>query len=156
MSCPTSTSPAVVFNYAAWAALYPELSASVNSAQATGYFQQAQLYCDNSACSIIDNSSPVYERTTLLNLVTAHIAQLFAPLNGQPSPTLVGRISSAGEGSVNVSVDMQYPPGSAQWFMQTKYGAMFWQGSSKYRTMRYVPGPRPAGNPYGRNIVRLY
>ena len=153
MSCPTSTSPPVVFNYAAWAALYPELSASVNSAQATGYFNQAQLYCDNSACSVIDNSAPVYERTTLLNLVTAHIAQLFAALNGNASPTLVGRITSAAEGSVNVSVDMQYPPGSAQWFMQTKYGAMFWQGTVKYRSMRYAPGPQGRINPYGKQPV---
>ena len=154
MDCPPSSLP-VVFNYAGWAASYPELAASVPSGQATGYFQQAQLYCDNSVTSIIDNSAPIYERTTLLNLVVAHIAQLFAPLNGQASSPLVGRINSAGEGSVNVSTEMQYPPGSAQWFNQTKYGAAFWGATTKYRAMRYAPGPRTR-NPFGRTIVRLY
>jgi hypothetical protein len=146
----------VVFNYASWAALYPELSASVNSAQAAGYFQQAQLWCDNTEMSVVDNCAPVYERTTLLNLLVSHIAALFAPINGAPSSPLVGRISTAGEGSVSVSTEMQYPQGTVQWFNQTKYGAAFWAGSTKYRSMRYVPGSCGARNPYGRNVVRLY
>lgn len=145
----------VVFNYADWAACYPELSATVNAVQAQAYFQRAQLYCDNSPQSVIDNSSPVFERVTLLNMVVAHVAALNAPLNGTPSSSLVGRINNATEGSVTVATDMQYPPGSAQWFEQTKYGAAYWAATTKYRCMRYVPGRHGQINPYGPGFVRL-
>jgi len=86
----------VVFNYTSWAARYPELSGSVGSPQAQEYFNEAQLYCDNSPNSIIPNCAPVYQRATYLNMVTAHIAALNASLNGSPSSPLVGRITSAG------------------------------------------------------------
>lgn len=141
---------AVVFNYALWAARYPELAAWVNSTLASIYFMEAQLYCDNSLTSIIPNLPPVYERATLLNQMTAHVAALNAPLNNAPSSPLVGRISNATEGSVSVQTQMDYPPGSPQWYMQTKYGAAFWTGTAKYRTMRYVPGLAGRINPWTR------
>lgn len=146
----------VVFNYPTWALRYPELSASVVEPQAQLYFNEAQLYCDNSVCSVVPNLSPIYERATLLNMVTAHIAALNASLNGEPSSPLVGRINNATQGSVTAATEMQYPPGSAQWFMQSKYGAAFWQASTKYRSMRYAPGPPGAYNPFNRSFVRLF
>lgn len=136
----------VVFDYSAWAARYPELSASVAEPLAQQYFNEAQLYCDNTPCSIVRD---LCMRATLLNMVTAHIAALNAPLNGQASSTLVGRISNATEGSVSVGTQMDMPPGSAQWFNQTKYGAAFWQATAQFRAMRYVPGPVPPVNPWG-------
>ena len=83
----------------------------------------------------------------LLNMLTAHIAALNAPLGGQPSSPLVGRVSNATEGTVTVATDNQYPPGSVQWYQQTKYGAAFWAASAQYRTAIYAPGPRRSFEP---------
>jgi len=130
----------VAFDYTGWSVRYPELAVSVNSTLAQAYFNEAQLYCDNTNTSPITDSSVGGIRSMLLNMVTAHIAALNAQLNGQPSSPLVGRINSATEGSVSVTTEMQYPPGSSQWFMQTKYGAAFWQATTQYRSMRYAPG----------------
>jgi hypothetical protein len=134
----------VVFDYTGWSARYPEFS-TVMQATAQEYFNEAQLYCDNTPTSIVCD---LCERSILLNQMTAHIAALNAPLNGQPSSPLVGRINSATEGSVSVSAQMDMPAGSAQWFNQTKYGAAFWQATAKYRSMRYVRGPVPVANPF--------
>jgi hypothetical protein len=139
----------VVFNYTNWALRYPELAGSVSDPLAEIYFGEAQLYCDNSPTSIISNCAPAYQRTYFLNMITAHIASLNASINGQPPNPLVGRISNATEGSVNVTTQFDMSPGSAQWFAQTKYGAAFWQASAAYRTMHYIPGPPGPRVPYG-------
>ena len=139
----------VTFDYAGWSMQYPELS-QVLSGQAQGYFNQAQLYCDNTDCSIVQN---IPQRTQFLWMLTAHICFLNAALNGAPASPLVGRISSAGEGSVNVSTEMQYPPGSPQWYQQTKYGAAYWAASAAYRMMTYVPGPRQSTMPFGVTTI---
>lgn len=144
----------VAFSYADWSAMYPELAASVSQPQAQGYFYQAQLYCDNTPTSLITDTSRNGEREMLLNMMTAHIAALNAPLNGQSSSPLVGRISGATEGSVSVQTQMDMPAGSAQWFNQSKYGAAFWAATAKYRTMRYVPGRVPPANPWDRPFRR--
>jgi Protein of unknown function (DUF4054) len=135
----------VTFNYSGWALRYPELSGSVGAAQAQMFFDEATLYCDNTPCSIIKN---VAQRTTLLNMLTAHIAALNASFLGLPPSPLVGRISNAAEGSVNVAVQNDYPPGSVQWYQQSKYGAAFWAATASFRTMVYVPG-RLRGRPWG-------
>ena len=144
----------VVFSYSQWAARYPELAASVGQPQAQQYFNESQLYCDNSATSVIANDPPIYERAMFLNMLTAHICALNAVLNNVPSSPLVGRISNGTEGSVSVATQNDYPPGTPQWYQQTKYGSAFWAGTAKYRTMRYVPGcvsaPNPWNVPYGR------
>jgi len=137
----------VVFNYGTWAIRYPELYESVVQPLAQQYFNEAQLYCDNTPASIIRD---LVQRATLLNMVTAHIAALNAPLNGQPSSPLVGRISNASEGSVSVQTQNDYPAGTVQWWQQTKYGAAFWAATAAYRTMRYVPGPVRNMDPYRR------
>ena len=134
-----------VFNYATWAARYPELAVSVNSALAGAYFSESCLYLNNTDASIV---SDVNVRLTLLNMLTAHIAKMNAAINGQPASDLVGRISNATEGSVSVAAEMQMMPGSAQWFNQTKYGAAYWQATAAYRTMRYRPGCRYVSDPY--------
>ena len=136
----------VVFSYLTWAATYPYLATSVNSTQASMYFLQAELYCDNSTTSIVDNSRG--QRAILLNMLVAHIALLNASLNGQPPNPLVGRISQATEGSVSVSSEMNYAPGTSQWFMQTQPGASYWTATAQYRKMTYVPGRRNIGNPF--------
>ncbi|NPT59098.1 DUF4054 domain-containing protein [Paraburkholderia elongata] len=147
MSTPASN--IVVFSYADWSAAYPELAAYVTQPQAQGYFNRAQLMCDNTATSIVIDASQGGQRETLLNMLVAHIAALNAPLNGQASSPLVGRISNATQGSVSVQTQMDFPPGSAQWFNQTKYGAEYWQATAQYRSMQYAPGATSQFNPWG-------
>ena len=145
----------VTFSYEDWSAAYPELSNYVFQPQAQQYFNQAQLYCDNTPRSPITDSSVGGQRETLLNMLTAHIAALNAPLIGQPSSPLVGRISNATQGSVSVATQYDQPAGSAQWFSQTKYGAAYWAATAQFRSMTYVPGYAPFnnrrgfGNPWG-------
>ena len=133
----------VVFNYANWIARYPEFTTLFNGVNpatvAPLCFDEAQAYCNNT------NNSPVRdicERTLFLNQLTAHIVALNFGVNGQAPNQLVGRISSAGEGSVHVNADMGKVSDFAAWFLQTKYGAAFWQASVQYRQMRYMPPPQ--------------
>lgn len=134
-----------VFNYGVWAAQYPELAPSINEALATVYFREAGLYLDNT------DTSPVCDvnvRGMYLDMLVAHIGKLRATINGVAPSPLVGRISSATEGSVSVSAEMN-TPGSAAWFMQTPYGAAYWAATALYRTMHYVPGaPSPSLYPF--------
>jgi Protein of unknown function (DUF4054) len=141
----------VAFDWLLWSARYPELAAFVPQATAQSYFNEAQLYCDNTPCSPIRDDTPGGQRATLLNMLTAHIAALNAPLNGQPSSPLVGRINGATEGSVSVQTQYIDPKTDLQaWANSTKYGAAWWAATVQFRSFRYVPGPvrqfdRPLG-----------
>ena len=136
---------AVTFNYANWVAAFPTF-ANVSQAAAQGFFDIATLYYANCGWT---GSLP--QAPALLNLLVCHIAFLLSPrdANGnpsstgtQPAPTIVGRISSAGEGSVNVGVELN-PSGSPSeaFFSQTQWGLMFWQATAQFRTARYVARP---------------
>jgi hypothetical protein len=165
--CAQTVGP-VVWSYQFFQQRYPDLARWVSPEMGQMYFDLATLYLDNS-----DGGSPAYinscgccvgsravgspvrnipQRQILLGLLTAHIASLNAPLNGQPSPSLVGRVGSATEGSVSVS--MEYPQvAGADWFGLTKYGIMFFGMTAAYRTARYIPGPqyqRPMRYGWGR------
>jgi hypothetical protein len=133
----------VTFNYPAWAARYPEFT-GVDPTLVQAYFNEATIYCRN------DGGGPVSTdaiQTTLLNMLTAHICQLNAAINGQDSSQIVGRINSASQGSVSVGTEMNLP-GSAAWFAQTKYGVAYWQATAPYRTMRYMPGQQRQFDPW--------
>lgn len=149
------------FDYAKWILRYPQF-ACVGPELAQEYWDEATLYWRN------DGTGPVCDATKqrmFLNMLTAHIATLNAPktIDGiqQPASPLVGRISSASEGSVSVSSEMNFPPGSAQWFNQTTAGAAFYQATAGFRLGAYyaarptviVDGIYPAGPlwPYGSN-----
>lgn len=134
----------VTFNFAGWLGRYPEFGA-VSEPMAQAYFDEACVYCKNSIANPALSILP-----TLLNMLTAHIAWLNAPRDdkGNPSSTgsvpasqIVGRISSAGEGSVNVQTENNYPPGTPQWYQQTKYGAAYWAATAQFRTARYAANP---------------
>ncbi len=137
---------AVTFNYCSWVARYPEFT-GVDEDVAGLYFAEAGLYCAN------EPSNPAFAfgvLPALLNMLTAHIAWLNSPRGranepksdgGQIASALVGRISTATEGSVTVQTDNQYEPGTPQWFQSTKYGAAFWAATTQFRTMRYQAHP---------------
>lgn len=124
-----------VFDYSVWSARYPELSATVAQPLASSYFDEAGLYLNNTETSPV---ADVARRLVLLNMLTAHIAALNMP----GSSALVGRVSNASEGSVSVQAEYA-PPGTSAWFVQTKYGAAYWQATAYLRTMRYIAGIGP-------------
>jgi hypothetical protein len=147
----------VQFDYTWFQTRYPDLARWCSPDMAQGYFDLATLYLDNTDVGTPPSQvlgygfvgcryggSPVTnipQRQILLGLLTAHVAALNAPLNGQPSSTLVGRISSATEGSVSVTVDYPQVAG-AEWYSLTKYGLQFWSATARYRRGGlYFPGP---------------
>lgn len=131
------TTGVVIFDPAAFKARYPEFS-SVDGGLLQAYFDEAAaLYLDNTDASRVQQ---VEQRSVLLNLLVAHIAQLNVGSSVQPASPLVGRVNTATEGSVSVGADMGAVPGTAAWFMQTRYGASYWSGTAQFRTMRYIPG----------------
>lgn len=142
----------VVFDYAAWAARYPEFG-QIGSMAAQSYFDEATLYCDNTDTSPV---ADLAQRALVLGMATAHIAALYGGVNGEAPSPLVGRISSASEGSVSVSVDAGSGGSATQaYWTQTRYGLAWWAATAQYRRGRYVPGPgRPRRYGYGYGFDR--
>lgn len=101
-------------------------------------FAEAELIQNNTG---LGPPCDTTEQSGLMNLLTAHIAVLNSPGPNGASSGLVGRIANATQGSVTVGTQFDMPPGSAQWFAQTKYGAAYWQATSVYRRMRHWPSP---------------
>ena len=128
----------VTFDATAFKVRYPLFSA-VSDSLLSACFDESGLYLSNTDTSPVQN----YEkRQSLLWMLTAHIAFLGGALavGGQPQP--VGRVASAGEGSVNASFDyVTATPGSGAWFNQTQWGAAFWQATSNLRSFRYASRP---------------
>lgn len=128
--------PAVVFDPTAFKARYPEFAA-VPDATLTACFMEAGLYLSNADNSPVQNLT---RRATLFNMLTAHVAYLGGLLSADGMPRPVGRVSQASEGSVSAAFEGP-PPGSAQWFQQSQYGASFWQATSSLRGFRYLAQP---------------
>jgi hypothetical protein len=151
-----ATTPAV-FSYADFIAQFPEFDA-VDEATISGWYTVAgATICRNDGLGPVSNAAT---QAVLMMFATAHLIQLFASqVNGQPntespsavpSPNIVGRVSSATEGSVTVQTEMAVPPSAAAAFWyQTKYGLLWWTMTAPYRTMRYIPGPQRYFGPYG-------
>jgi hypothetical protein len=140
----------IVFDYGAWVGRYQEFS-GVPPELAQQYFNEAGLYFANCGWTAALPEAPM-----LLNMLTAHIAKLNAPLGGKPSEQAVGRISSAGQGSVNVQLDMgdaNAGSPSQAWYMQTKYGSAYWYATARFSTARYRSRPTIVAQPIyaGRN-----
>lgn len=142
----------VSFDYQAFVRSYPEMSA-LGDARAAEYFLIATTLHGN------DGGGPISDaalQTSLLNMLTAHIAFLFSPRDsagnpaaqGTAAPNMVGRITSASQGSVSATAEaMQgFNTAQAQWLAQTRYGAMYWSATAQFRTMRYRA---PRCVPYG-------
>jgi hypothetical protein len=146
----------VVFDYATWVQRYPNF-ASVSPELAALYFAEAAQLLDNTAASPVTDLT---QRTVLLNLLTAHIAQLGANAASGGAGGLVGIMTSASEGSVSVGTQLPISPGSSQvWYAQTPYGLQYWAMTASFRQARYytrawqpfreVPWPYSAA-PWGR------
>jgi hypothetical protein len=120
----------VAFNSAQFKARYPEFIAVADLAL-SACFDEAGIYLYNTDASPVQD---VTRRALLLNMLTAHVASLGGLVDGEVRA--VGRVASAGEGSVSVSLDYA-PAGTNAWFNQTQYGAAFIQATSAFRGFRY-------------------
>lgn len=120
-------------------------TAFLSFSRANILFAQATIYHRN------DGTGPVCDpvvQLALLDMVVAHLAYMQYGLPGQPPSPIVGRISSASQGSVSVSTEFPGQPASAAWWDQTRYGANYWAATLPYRTMRYVPPVSRIFNPF--------
>jgi len=135
----------IAFDYTGWIARYPEFSTTVLAPTATMLFNEATIYHRNDGTGPV---SSVQAQTVFLWQVVAHLAKLYFGTNTEPVSSIVGRISNASEGSVSVSTENSYPPGTPQWWQQTKYGSAYWAAAAPYRTMRYLRGPRRPVSPW--------
>lgn len=111
----------VVFNASDFKTLYPQFN-NVDDTVLENYFNAATLLLDNTPNSKVKD---IQERTMLLYMLTCHIATL-----KKRGDTIVGTITAATEGKVNVSVT---PLLNANWYTQTLCGSMYWQATAKYR-----------------------
>lgn len=145
-SCPPNLPPVhgvVVFNAAEWKVDYPEF-AGISDAKATAAFNSATLILANTCRSLVGNA---VKRQLLLYLLTAHVCFLrFGSNDGAgmitPPSGVVGRLASATEGTVSAGIEYATTvPQSMAYFIQTQWGAMFWQATANLRTMRYVAPP---------------
>lgn len=154
--------PPVTFDNPTFLGLFPEfqpLGATLNGA----YFLRA-------TGSIIANATtnPAFNDGNLpylIYLATAHVAWLNCPKdanglptgssNAQPASQIVGRISSASQGSVSVQTEWPANDPSAQekYLMQTKYGVELWSALAPYRTAHYAARPTRVAGTRFRNIV---
>lgn len=144
----------VVFDIEAFRVRYRQFS-SVSNDLLQAYFDEATTYLNNSNCSRVGD---VALRSRLLNMLTAHIATLNAGVNGNSPSGVVGRVSSASEGSVSVSMDMGPTTDESAWFKQTVPGSAYWQATAQFRTAVYIPGASPSHYPqhYYQRRFRRY
>ena len=127
----------VVFNLDNFRALYPQFS-NVSDTLLPLIFTEAELLFDNTEYSCIQN---VDRRELILYMVMAHILYLqYGDADGNGGSTLVGRVSSATEGSVSVSSSLDGLGNTSAYWSQSPYGLLFWQATKVCRMPKYYPG----------------
>lgn len=121
----------VVFDLPKFRSLYPTLKATDD--QLNWYFVEATMLLNNTEKSCVKS---LVEREVLLFLLVAHFAALQQRVEGNNE--VVGRVSSASQGSVSVSLDNGQTTLSDKWYQQTPYGSKYWALTAKYRSFLYI------------------
>lgn len=140
----------VAFNYTTWVQLFPQF-AYVPQPVVTEFFNLATSFHRNDGGGPVSSSQM---QTSCLNLVLAHLLQLFGPKadgTGQPNrdANVVGRITNASEGSVSVATELAAGQNqNASFWTQTQYGEAYWALTAPFRTMRYILAPPKPVNPW--------
>jgi len=127
----------VTFVPADFIAEYPEFTGTSDARATTMFTIAEQSLLDN-----VDNNpqmDPTF-RMQLFYMLVAHLLLIFGNtdtpvLNNAPP----GRINSATEGTITSQFEYKLPEGSAMaaWFVQTKYGALYWTATARFRSARY-------------------
>lgn len=131
----------VAFDYKTWILRFPEFD-DLDAKLAQLYFNEAAMFCANDGSGRIEDPNA---QAIILNLLTAHIAKMNAPAGGDdecgPSQA-VGRVNTGTEGTVTAGLEYDMPPGTPQWYAQTKYGAAAWQvmAAAGLHSAIYIPG----------------
>lgn len=149
------TTPPVTFDFAAFVGIFPEFQ-DLGGTLAQAFFTRATGTVIANACSNPANADG--NLAYLVYLATAHVAWLNCPMDpttglpsasGNPSTSQVGRVSSAGQGSVSVQLEWPLDGSSSaqeKYLAQTKYGVEYWKATAQYRTAQYAAQPtRVAG-----------
>ncbi len=129
----------VVLDTAKFKTAFPEF-ATVPDARLTVLFGLSGALVDNTGTSPITDLD---QRESILFYVLAHMLTLYGSgvagaVGGAPNG-VVGRLSSATEGTVSSSFEFNVPQSAgAAWWNQTQYGALYWMLTAQYRTFRYV------------------
>ena len=132
------------FVYSDWYAVYQQFSNVGYNRINNVVLPVAQIYCRN------DGGGPINDVTTqtqALWLMVAHVAQIMFGSVDQPLTGAVGRVASAGQGSVSVSLDYA-TPGSEAWFNQTPYGAAYIAMVKPFTMGFYAPKQTPVYRPW--------
>lgn len=133
----------VQFDNTEFLASWPEFT-GISSGRNQIAFNLATVLLSNSCCSVISDANL---RLTLLYVLTAHIGFLLSGTNDgagnvNPPYAVVGRLASATEGSVTAAVEWASEVSDSEaFYLQSKYGALFWQMTAPYRIMLYFGAP---------------
>lgn len=127
----------VVLDISKFRAMFPEFS-NVADSILPFLFDQSTDYLNNSDYSLVEDA---VKRERLLYMLMAHIAYVrYGDASGNGGTGMVGRLSSASEGSVSVSSDAGQIEFRYMWYTQSPYGMDFWQATKVYRMANYYPG----------------
>lgn len=127
----------VVLDISKFRAMFPEFS-NLTDAQLPFLFDQATDYLNNSEYSLVID---VIKRERLLYLLIAHLAYVrYGDANDNGGSGMVGRLSSASEGSVSASSDAGQIEFRYMWYTQSPHGMDYWQATKVYRMANYYPG----------------
>lgn len=126
----------VVFDLDQFAAAYPHCNAAALSHDALQALWEAAVGFvgddDSNSFAPYDPENGIIERRLLLQLVLSHLIQMQAM--SANSGGLSGRITSASQGSISISVEAyQANSMTAQFWTQTNDGALYWMLTTKYR-----------------------
>lgn len=130
----------VVFDPATFKLAFPEF-AQVPDARLTVLFGMVTATTiDNTDASIVVDPA---QRAPMIDLLIAHMLTLFGYVRTDgtsvPGTGVVGRVSSATEGSVSTSLEYRAAATATEaWYNQTPYGAMYWAMTAPFRSFRYV------------------
>lgn len=122
----------VVLDTNRFRASYPEFK-NLTDFQIENAFYEATIRLNNTEKSPVKD---LQRREFLLYLAMAHICALnnqIATGNGS-----VGRLGSATQGSVSVSLDYGSSSSASKWWEQTPYGAKYWSLIKQYLTATIV------------------
>lgn len=122
----------VEFDVSEFRAIYPTFS-SITDAQLEYFFAKAEMRINNTVNACV----PYNQRKIYLYLLVAHMAELQSRINAG-NGNLVGNISGATQGSTSISVAIPPVSSGNYWYMQTPYGAEYWDLTKKYRSALYV------------------
>ena len=129
----------VVFDPATFKLAFPEF-AQVPDARLTVLFGMVTATTiDNTDASVVVDP---LQRSPMIDLLIAHMLALFGYTRADgtfvPGPGVVGRVSSATEGSVSTSLEYRAAATATEaWYNQTPYGAMYWAMTAPFRSFRY-------------------